>query len=159
MLSEKDLRYLALCEIGARMFSTCSKRQYLSIILDDGGRVSGMGYNGSAPGAPHCSDGHCPRFAENSESGSNYDNCIAIHAEQNAIMYSGRRHTLYINGQPCMTCAKLIAGSAVERIVGISDTSFAMSEEINDFLRVTGVQVDLVERDRVSRLVEKILHR
>lgn len=154
LVNTKDLQYLALCDAGAQLFATCGKRQYMSIVLDEDGRVTGMGYNGSAPGTPHCKDGACPRWGHDSAPGSSYDNCISIHAEQNALMYSGRRHTIYVNGQPCMTCAKLISGSGVVRVVGIADPSYAMSDDINDLLRVSGLHVALAELETFRSFAE-----
>lgn len=148
-VTSKDLKYLALCMYGAQQFSTCSKRQYMAIVLDENGRLTGMGYNGSPPGQPHCVDGHCPRLQENSVSGSSYDNCISVHAEQNAIIYSGNRHTLYINGTPCSTCAKLIAGAGFTRLVGIEDPSYIAGEESLAMLRVSGIEVCLATVDEV----------
>lgn len=148
-VSSKDLKYLALCSFGARLFSTCSKRQYMAIVLDENGRLTGMGYNGAPPGQPHCIDGHCPRVQQNSVSGSSYDNCISVHAEQNAIIYSGNRHTLYVNGMPCSTCAKLIAGAGFTRLVGIEDKSYVASEESIAMLRASGIEVLLADADEV----------
>lgn len=145
MITRKDLQYLALCEFGASLFSTCGKRQYMAIVLDGSGRVDGMGYNGSPPGQPHCKDGFCPRLQANSQAGSTYDNCISIHAEQNAIMYSKDRAVLYVNGMPCSTCAKLIAGSGVKRIVGIRDDAYVASRETIQMLETAGIEILLAE--------------
>ena len=143
--TDKDLKYLAMCEFGAGLFSTCAKRQYMAIVLDEFGRVSGMGYNGAPSGHAHCTDGACPRMQEQSKSGSSYDNCISIHAEQNAIMYSGGRHTIYVNGQPCSTCAKLIAGAGFKRVVCIFDDSYIGAQQTIDMLRSFGIEVCTAE--------------
>ena len=118
----KDEKYMRWCIEGAKVFSTCSKRQYMSIIIDEMGRISGTGYNGSPPGMIHCSDGGCPRAYE-TDTPINYDNCISIHAEENALLYSDpyRRHTMYVNGVPCYSCAKKIAGSGLKRLVYLDD--------------------------------------
>lgn len=129
--------------LGARNFSTCAKRQYMAIILDTNKRVVGMGYNGSPPGMPHCTDGACPRMQEGSEPGSNYDNCISVHAEQNALQWSGAdRHTLYVNGCSCMTCGKLISGAGLKRLVCVTDPTYAQWPEVRAFVESAGVQVD-----------------
>lgn len=56
--------------------------------------------------------------------GSSYDTgagaCIALHAEQNAILRAGlecRGATLYITDKPCDGCARLIEGSGIARVV------------------------------------------
>lgn len=148
--SVRDLKYLTLCVVGAQLFSTCSKRQYLAVIVSPEGRIVGTGYNGSPPGMGHCNDGHCPRMQAGSAPGSSYDNCIAVHAEQNAIMWSDvnarQRGTLYVNGPPCMTCARLIAGSGVNRLVYIPDDSYTGWPEVEAFLRKKGLDIGTISK-------------
>ncbi len=147
--TSKDLKFLRWAAAGAKEFSTCSKRQYMAIVVDENGRLTGAGYNGSPPGQPHCIDGHCPRLQENSQAGTNYDNCISVHAEQNAIIYSGHRHTLYLNGTPCSTCAKLIAGAGFSRFVGIEDPTYIAGEQSLEMLRASGIEVLMATADEV----------
>lgn len=141
--TQRDWKWLRLCEFAAKEFSTCGKRQYFSIVLDRDGRVVGTGYNGSPPGIPHCIDGHCPRFQEGSPSGSSYDNCISIHAEENALIWSDRTArvggTLVINGTPCWGCGKKIAGSGVHRLVYLRDESYADLPRVEAILEAAGV--------------------
>lgn len=141
---KRDLKYLGLCLVAAGLFSTCGKRQYFAIIVGPDGRTCGTGYNGSPPGMAHCVDGACPRFQEDSPPGSNYDNCIAIHAEQNALIWSDRTArtggTIYVNGTPCMTCARLIAGSGLSRVVYIEDDTYAGWPQVKDFLIKNGIR-------------------
>jgi dCMP deaminase len=49
-----------------------------------------------------------------------YDNCVAIHAEANALLWaraSCKGATAYITDKPCPSCAKLLAGAGIERVV------------------------------------------
>lgn len=64
------------CIEGSKIFSTCGKRQYMAVLLDGRNRVVGVGYNGGPARERHCADGGCPRLAEGSPPGSNYDNCF-----------------------------------------------------------------------------------
>lgn len=66
-----------LCYSIASTFSTCGKRQYGAILVDDSGHVVGIGYNGGPSGFEHCKDGGCPRLQLNSPNGSSYDNCFS----------------------------------------------------------------------------------
>lgn len=58
------------------------------------------------------------------EHGSSYDTgpgaCIALHAEQNAIVYAGRDgclgSVLYLTEDPCDGCKRLIAASGLARV-------------------------------------------
>jgi dCMP deaminase len=143
ILSYRDIKFLRWCRSGAEIFSTCGKRQYMAIVTSPEGRVVGTGYNGSPPGLPHCVDGGCPRLLEGSASGSIYDNCVAVHAEANALMFSDRTAraggTLYVNGAACYACAKLIAGSGCGRLVYINDPSYEDWPRCESLLHAAGV--------------------
>lgn len=99
----------------------------------NGGLVS-TGYNGSARGEENCCDiGKCTREALNVPKGERYELCVAIHAEDNAIMNCGREKakggTLYIVGKepngeyanpnPCIMCRRKIINAGIERVVGL----------------------------------------
>jgi dCMP deaminase len=125
--TRKDLRYMRHAIEGAELFSTCSKAKHMALLVDRRGVVVGQGYNGGPSGMEHCIDGGCPRALNNTPSGSGYGDCIAIHAEANALLhsdYSARRDgcTLYITGSPCFDCAKLIANACVKRVVYVEKT-------------------------------------
>lgn len=141
----RDDKMLQWAFAGAKIFSTCLKRQYMAIITTPEGRVVGTGYNGSPPGMPHCTDGHCPRLHADSASGTSYGNCISVHAEANALMHTNRDErqggTLYVNGQPCWDCGKLMAGSGLARVVIVPDPDYADAERVNQFMRDAGIDV------------------
>lgn len=97
------------------------------MIVDADHRVIATGYNGAPAGQPGCLAGACPRglltYDEVREHAS-YDEgpgrCISIHAEANALLYaraSCKGATAYITDKPCPTCAKLLTGAGIERIV------------------------------------------
>ena len=126
-----------MCIATANIFSTCGKKKYAAVLVDKNDHIVGIGYNGGPRGFQHCEDGGCPRFQEMSDSGSIYDNCIAVHAEANALLhsdYSSQAYRVYVNGPPCFSCAKLIANSTVEQVYYIGDSSYKDWENINSFL-------------------------
>lgn len=94
---------------------------------------------------PHCNEGHCPRAQQDSAAGSVYDNCIAIHGEQNAIMWSDPASriggTIYVTAPPCMTCARLIAGSGVSRVVYLPDPLMEAWPDVEVFLKQKGLEL------------------
>lgn len=105
----------------------CTRRQVGAIIVV-GDDIVSTGYNGAPSGEPGClSAGACPRGKISVDvlpPGSSYDTgagaCIAIHAEQNAILRAGRRArggTLYLTTDPCDGCMRLIKGAGIVRIV------------------------------------------
>lgn len=144
-MRDKDGAFLQWAKAGAALLSTCAKRQHMAIILDAQGRFIGAGYNGSPPGVAHCIDGACPRAQENTPSGTSYDNCIAVHAEANALLFSDRTArlggTLYVTGPPCWECSRLMAGSGLRRIVFARDRTFGGWERNVALLRTAGLQV------------------
>lgn len=149
-LMSHELKWLKSCDLLSRIFSTCSKRQYFSVIVADNKRILSQGYNGSPPGYPHCDQGNCARAIENSPSGSNYDNCVANHAEANALLWCDPHQrqgaTLIINGTPCLSCAKLISGSGIRRVVGYEDNTYAEIELVKSFLDANNIELMLIER-------------
>jgi deoxycytidylate deaminase len=94
---------------------------------------------------PHCIDGHCPRLHENSLNGSAYDNCIAQHAEANALLWTDPAQregaTLVVNGPPCFGCAKQIASSGITKVVCLADESYADWTNVRLFLNKANIHV------------------
>ena len=121
-----DTYYLDIARaVSAR--ADCTRRRVGAIIVN-GDRIVSTGYNGAAAGRPGClSAGACPRGQMTTAQvlpGSSYDtgpgSCIALHAEQNAILRAGldcRTATLYITDEPCDGCYRLIEGSGIYRVV------------------------------------------
>lgn len=110
------------------MRADCRRMKVGAVILSSDHRLLGGGYNGSPAGEGSCLAGECPRGLLSMEEVaplSNYDSgpglCHALHAEQNALLYSDftarQGGTLYSTYQPCPTCFKLIRGSGLSRAV------------------------------------------
>jgi len=151
----REKKWLAVLPVLASEFSTCSKRQYAAVVLQSSGRVIGFGYNGSPPGMGHCSEGFCPRLSSDSPNGSVYDNCIAQHAEANALLWTDPAQrtgaTIIVNGPPCFGCAKQIASSGVKRVVCFSDDSYKDWESVRDFF--FDAKIEIVEVDPYTVLL------
>lgn len=65
---------------------------------------------------------HFPYACEgaNSESGKNLDACLAIHAEQNAVLQCTDAYAIdraYVTAFPCPTCAKLLLNTSCREVV------------------------------------------
>lgn len=89
----KDEYYLSIAAAVARR-STCLRRQYGAVIIKNDEIIS-TGYNGAARGEPNCCDtGECWREANNIPHGEQYEKCVAVHAEQNAIISAARQKCL-----------------------------------------------------------------
>jgi dCMP deaminase len=142
-LERKDIQFMDMCKSSALIFSTCKKRKYCAVLVDDSNHIVGFGYNGGPSGFKHCDDGGCPRAEQNSANGTNYDNCIATHAEANAFLhsdYSSKATKLYVNGPPCFSCAKLIANSTVKYVYYVKDNNYIQWDYIKKFLNKSNVE-------------------
>lgn len=126
--------------------SNCVRRQHGSVIVRNR-RISSTGYNGPPSGHAHCDEGACPRARSEAASGWGHDNCIAIHAEANAILYSSPVErdgaTIYITGVPCFGCAKLIANSGIQEVVA-TGSPYEGWEDVRNFLLDCNVRVRLI---------------
>jgi len=118
-----DCYFLAIAQaVAAR--ADCRRRRAGAVIVKHN-RIVSTGYNGSPAGGGSCLAGECPRgLRDHNEippGSSDYSECIALHAEQNAIAYSNRSDcqgaTLYLTSAPCDMCDKLIRASGISRIV------------------------------------------
>lgn len=95
------------------------QRDKVGAVVVNGKRIRATGYNGAPSGAPGCET--CPRRTSGCQPGSSYDNCVAIHAEANALLHCDRADligaTLYVTRSACYGCRKLILGAGIERVV------------------------------------------
>jgi dCMP deaminase len=149
-VTSKDRKWLDFCVAGAAIFSTCSRRQYFAVVLDENGRVVGTGWNGAPPGMQHCVDGGCPRALRGSAHGSAYDDCVANHSEENALLHSDPKRrqggTLVVNGPPCWQCSKSIIAAGIKRVVYLEDPAYADWSRGRDYMTAAGVELVLVPR-------------
>lgn len=127
----KQEYYLFIARAVARR-STCVRRHYGAVIVKDD-RIIASGYNGSARGEPNCCDvGECWREAHGIPHGEQYEKCVAVHAEDNAISQAGREAigaTLYlwgeeadgtvIHAEPCLMCSRKIKNAGIAKVIKI----------------------------------------
>lgn len=113
-----DALYLAVAQVLAAA-GDCTRRKVGAFIVKDHKPV-GMGYNGVEPGRLGCIAGGCPRAYSDVEPYSPYTDCIAIHAEMNAIARSWASlegATMYVTEEPCDMCQKAIRAARIARVV------------------------------------------
>jgi len=117
-----DEYFMGMAELTAKR-STCLRRAVGAVIVKDR-HVVATGYNGAPRGIAHCDErGGCMRQKLNVPSGERHELCMALHAEQNAIIqaasmgYSIEGGTIYVTHQPCAICAKMIINAGITRIV------------------------------------------
>ena len=126
--------------------SHCVKAQVGAVLTKDT-RIVSLGYNGPPAGTHNCDlewpkEG-CPRDSKGSCS-------LALHAEQNAILYAAKNSmsmegtTLYVTLSPCIACARVIFTTGIKKVF-YKDSYAAFkglaSDEGVDFLQKFGVEV------------------
>ena len=117
-----DEYFMEMAELTAKR-STCMRRHVGAVIVKDRHAIA-TGYNGAPSGIMHCEErGGCIRQHLNVPSGQRHELCMALHAEQNAIIQAAvmgnsvEGGTIYITHQPCAICAKMILNAGIKRIV------------------------------------------
>lgn len=95
-------------------------RRHVGAVLAKETRIISIGYNGPPAGTHNCDEewpeAGCPRDSKGGCS-------LAIHAEQNAILYAVKNSTpvvgatLYLTLSPCLACARIIYSMGIARVV------------------------------------------
>ena len=140
-----DEIYMELAEKLA-LRSHCVKAQVGAVLTKDT-RIVSLGYNGPPAGTHNCDiewplEG-CPRDSKGSCS-------LALHAEQNAILYATKNNvsmqdaTLYVTLSPCIACARVIFTTGIKKVFyrhSYAKYKGIKNDEGVDFLRTFGVEV------------------
>ncbi len=143
---EFDDIFMALATNLAKR-SHCVKKQVGAVLAKDT-RIISIGYNGPPAGTYNCDEKWpgvgCSRDAKGS--------CfLALHAEQNAILYAAKNHTsmagavLYVTLAPCLPCARVIFSVGIKKVIYVD--SYAAYKGIGEeegavFLQEFGVAVN-----------------
>lgn len=141
-----DEYYFNIAKQSARR-SKCLSRRIGAVIVRDKSIIS-TGYNGPPRGVPQCHkrweldpvfldkyagqlkapinpDKHtCPRHSIGAKSGEFLDLCVAVHAEENALLNAAwhgiptKGATMFLNcGVPCFRCVARIVNAGIEEVV------------------------------------------
>jgi dCMP deaminase len=126
--------------------SHCVKAQVGAVLTKDT-RIVSLGYNGPPAGTHNCDEEWpetgCARDSKGSCS-------LALHAEQNAILYATKNNvsmqdaTLYVTLSPCIACARVIFTTGIRRVFykhSYAKFKGMLADEGVDFLRRFGVEV------------------
>lgn len=131
---DKESYYLSIAKTVSER-STCLRRRYGAVIVKND-EVIATGYNGAPRGEENCIDiGTCTREELGVAKGERYELCLAVHAEQNAIISAPRSEmqdaTIYIYGvdssgheadpTPCKLCRRMIKNAGIIKCVGMVD--------------------------------------
>lgn len=123
-------------------------RRCVGAVLTQDTRIISIGYNGPPKGTHNC-DEEWPKegCSRDSKGGCS----LAIHAEQNAILYAVKNKTsvegatLYVTLSPCLSCARIIYTMGIKKVIFLD--SYAAykgltEDEGVEFLRKFGVKVE-----------------
>jgi dCMP deaminase len=132
--------------------SHCIKK-HVGAVLTKETRIISIGYNGPPAGTHNCDlefpETGCARDSKGSCS-------LALHAEQNAILYAVKNNTsvdgstLYVTLSPCLACSRIIFSMGISKVVYLfsyAEYKGIGSDEGVDFLRKFGVEVEKYSKE------------
>ncbi|WP_339902829.1 dCMP deaminase family protein [uncultured Cyclobacterium sp.] len=126
--------------------SHCIKKHVGAVLTKDT-RIISIGYNGPPPGTHNCDEEFPVEGCRRDSKGS----CsLALHAEQNAILYAVKNKasvegsTLFVTLAPCLPCARIIYSMGISKVIFLN--SYAEYKGIGvdeglEFLKKFGVTV------------------
>lgn len=151
MRPPKDDYYLEIAKSVSKR-STCSRRRYGTIVVKSDAIIS-TGYNGAARKVKDCLEwGECLKDKVGAPSGSGYDYCQAVHAEENTIINAARNGTsvlggtMYIYGEnyedgsiaeakPCDRCRRAIINAGIVSVVTRKPDGSIGGHDVDDWVR------------------------
>ncbi len=127
--------------------SHCIKRHVGAVVTKET-RIISIGYNGPPAGTHNCDDmwpdTGCTRDSKGGCS-------LAIHAEQNALLYAVKNKasvegaTIYVTLSPCLACARIIYTMGVTKVVYLNSYAQHKGIAIDEgvaFLNQFGVETE-----------------
>lgn len=127
--------------------SHCIKRHVGAVLTKDT-RIISIGYNGPPAGTHNCD----VEFPETGCASDSKGSCsLAIHAEQNAILYAVKNNTtvsgstLYVTLSPCLACARIIYSMGIEKVIYLKSYAAYKNlpkDEGVEFLEKFGVKTE-----------------
>ena len=122
MVKEWNEYFLEIAKTCASR-SNCLRAHVGAVIVGEDKKIKATGYNGTPSKVISCYElGKCYRMENNIPSGTRYETCRSIHAEQNAIIQAGQDRcmgsSMYIYGHNfiCILCKRFIVQSGIETI-------------------------------------------
>ena len=113
--------------------SNCFRAKVGAVIVGEDKKIKATGYNGTPSKVVSCYElGKCYRMEHNLPSGTMYETCRSIHAEQNAIIQAGQDRcqnaTMYIYGHEfiCILCKRFIVQAGIKDVYLLKDENSHM---------------------------------
>lgn len=132
--------------------SNCLRATVGAVIVGDDKKIKATGYNGTPSKVESCAErGECFRVKNNIPSGTRYETCRSIHAEQNAIIQAGQDRcqgaTMYIWGHDfiCILCKRFIVQAGIKDVyLRKNEQSPVMYVSVEDIKKELNEQPQLV---------------
>ena len=146
-------QYFMGIAIAVRERADCTGNRVGAIVVADR-RIVSTGYNGTPENMPNCSEGGCHRCANRDQypSGTGYDLCICVHAEQNALLAAARfgiavqGSTVYSTMRPCFGCTKEMLQAGVNEVYYLHDWTHPDRAKHAEYERLQGRFVGGIRR-------------
>lgn len=152
--------YYMSIAMAVRARANCTGNRVGGILVKDS-QIIATGYNGTPHGMPNCLDGGCNRCANKGqyESGKDYDLCICVHAEQNALLAAARfgiatqDAVLYSTMQPCFGCTKELLQAKISTVYYLHEWTYPdvtkqrEYEHLQSFIPGGLIRVDIDDPD------------
>jgi len=128
--------------------STCLRRKFGAVIVN-GNIIVGTGYNGNAKDVINCYEVGCIKDMKGLPSNRAYDLCLAVHAEENAIINSSRNDRIgatlymaalnadgkYTRADPCQRCKRKIINSEIRAVILLNEEGQPVRIDVKDFIQ------------------------
>lgn len=132
--------------------SHCIKKHVGAVLTKDT-RIISIGYNGPPAGTHNCDE----EFPDTGCARDSKGSCtLALHAEQNAILYAVKNSTsvegstLYVTLAPCLACSRIIFSMGIVKVVYMYSYAAYKGlpfDEGLEFLKKFGVEVFQYEKE------------
>lgn len=117
--------------------STCLSDPKGAVIVKDK-RIIATGYSGAPAGIANCAfdKGFCRKKSLGYNHGEGHQECLAVHAEANAILQAAslgiscKDCILYCTHEPCNDCAKLIINSGIKKVFYANEYPSTFTNEL-----------------------------
>jgi dCMP deaminase len=146
-MNHSDSIYVDLL-IGLTSESTCLRRRTAAVLVDQYGSILGIGTNGAPASVNACTTtGKCLRM--DVKRGHALDQCVAVHAEMNAIADACRKApippkvTIFCTDSPCLNCLKEIITVGIKDIRYLREYPIACSAAYNAIAE--GLSIKLID--------------
>lgn len=113
----------------AALNSNCIRRGVGAVVVRNG-EIIAAGWNGVSDAYKNCGEAGCPRCLDGGSTGTGYELCICLHAEQMAIGNAAARGVathgsiIYVNLRPCLPCLGVMRAAGVLAVYFDEDWSY-----------------------------------